>query len=179
MSDDEARRRRVVALGTAPHPQSLQAVLRAFSREPDIRVERGIARHRDVIITEAVDESDGASLVRHTGEDPKVHERVIAERSRYQRHRVSEEQRSRRQLAWLASALVLGSAAILALAPQTTNVYLGAALLLAVAGAFGVKAFRIKVKDFELDAGERPARPAERPWSQAGERPARRARRGR
>jgi predicted Zn-dependent protease len=78
---------------------------------------------------------------------------MLAERGQLQRHRVTEEQRSRRLLAWLAAGLLLGAAAILAFAPQATNVYLGAAFLLVAAGAFGIKSFRIKVKDFELDAG--------------------------
>jgi len=161
MSDDD-RYRRGVAIGTAPRSEELQAARRSVDHEPDIRAERGFARHDDVIITEAFDESDGTSRVRHTGEDPKLHQILLTERAQLQRHRVSEEQRSRRILASLASALLLGSAAILAFAPQSTNVYLGAAFLLVAAGAFGVKAFRIKLKSFELDAGEQSARPFER-----------------
>jgi hypothetical protein len=161
MSDDD-RYRRAVAIGTAPRSEELQAARRAVDREPDIRAERGFARHDDVIITEAFDESDGTSRVRHAGEDPKLHQILLTERAQLQRHRVSEEQRSRRILASLASALLLGSAAILAFAPQSTNVYLGAAFLFVAAGAFGVKAFRIKLKSFEIDAGEQSARPFER-----------------
>jgi hypothetical protein len=162
MSDDEDRHRRVVAIGTTPRSEKLLAAQRSVDQEPDIRAERGFARHNEVIIiTEAYDESDGTSRVRHAGEDPKLHQILLTERAQLQRHRVSEEQRSRRLLAWLASALLLGSAAILAFAPQSTNVYLGAAFLLVAAGAFGVKAFRIKVKYFELDVGDRSARRSE------------------
>jgi len=152
MSDDEDRHR--VAIGTAPRRDVLEDVRRSVDREPDIRAERGFAHHIDVVITEAYDDSDGNSHVRHAGEDPKLHRVLLTERARGQRHRVSEEQRSRRLLALLACLLVLGSAAILAFAPQSTNVYLGTAVLLAAAGAFGVKAFRIKVRDFEIDVGE-------------------------
>jgi hypothetical protein len=145
----------MVALGTEPRSEGL-----GVHREPDIRSERGFARHHDVIVTEAYDESDGTSRVRHAGEDPALHQVLLVERGQLQRHRVTEEQRSRRLLAWLASTLLLGAAVILAFAPESTNVLIGAALLLAAAGAFGVKAFRIKVKDFELDVGERTAAPA-------------------
>ena len=176
MSDHDDGYRTVRAIGTTPRSADLQvargtkrhvppspdAAEESVKREPDIRAERGLARHGDVIITEAYDESDGTSRVRHAGEDPKLHEILLTERAQLQRHRVSEEQRSRRMLAWLACALLLGSAAILALAPQSTNVYLGAACLMVAAGAFGIKAFRIKVKDFELDAGDRSPPRAER-----------------
>jgi hypothetical protein len=154
MSDDEDRNRRAVAIGTAPRPDMLQDARRSVDREPDITAERGFAHHADVVITEAYDDSDGTSHVRHAGEDPKLHRLLLTERAHGQRHRVSEEQRSRRLLALLACLLVLGSAAILAFAPQGTNVYLGTAVLLAAAGAFGVKAFRIKVRDFEIDVGK-------------------------
>jgi hypothetical protein len=127
---------------------------RSSDREPDVRTERGLARHIDVVITETYDEPDGVSRVRHAGEDPKLHRILLTERAHGQRHRVSEEHRSRRLLALLACLLVLGSAAILAFAPQSTNVYFGTAVLLAAAGAFGVKAFRIKVKGFEINVGE-------------------------
>ena len=106
------------------------------------------------VLTEAYDDSDGRSHVRHAGKDPQLHGILLTERAHGQRHRVSEEQRSRRVLAVLACVLVLGSAAILAFAPQTTNVYLGTAVLLATAGAFGVKAFRIRLRDFEIDVGK-------------------------
>jgi len=163
MPDDEDRHPRVVAIGTTPRSDKLQVARRAVGPEPDIRTERGFARHDDVvIITEAYDESDGTSRVRHAGEDPKLHKILLTQRAQLQRHRVSEEQRSRRLLAWLASALLLGAAAILGFAPQSMNVYLGAAFLLVAAGAFGIKSFRIKVKEFELDAGDRSARPAVR-----------------
>lgn len=154
MSDDSSRYRR--AVGTVPRAAVLEEARRAVEREPDIRNERGLARDSDVIITEAYDESDGTSRIRHAGEDPKLHKILLTQRAQLQRHRVSEEQRSRRLLAGLATALLLGSAAILALAPQRTNLYLGAALLLVAGGAFGVKSFRIKVKDFELATGDRP-----------------------
>lgn len=144
--------RTVVALGTEPSQHALDAARRAV-REPDITQERGLARHRDVVITETYDDADGTSRVRHAGEVPDLHGLVLTERAQGQRHRVSEEQRSRRLLALLACVLVLGSAAILAFAPQSTNVYLGTAILLSAAGAFGIKAFRIKLKDFELDVG--------------------------
>lgn len=169
MSDDDNRYGRgaggrAVALGTAPRPDALEASWRSVEREPDITGERGLARTSDVIVTETYtevyDESDGTSRVRHAGEDPEVHHALLTERAHYQRHRVSEEQRSRRLLATLASALLLGSAALLALAPDSTNVYLGAALLLVAAGAFGIKSFRIRVKDLELGGGE-GARPAD------------------
>lgn len=153
MSDDNEGRGRVVALGTVPRSEDLHAARRTAAREPDITAERGLARHNDVIITEAYDDSDGTSRVRVAGEHPKLHQVMLAERGQLQRHRVTEEQRSRRLLAWLAAGLLLGAAAILAFAPQATNVYLGAAFLLVAAGAFGIKSFRIKVKDFELDAG--------------------------
>jgi hypothetical protein len=145
--------RKVVALGTEPNQEVLRAARRAV-REPEIRTERGFARHHDVIITEAYDDAEGKSHVRHAGEDPDLHRVVLTERAHGQRHRVSEEQRSRRMLAALACVLVLGSAAILAFAPEGTNVYLGTAVLLAAAGAFGIKAFRVKVRDFELDVGK-------------------------
>ena len=45
--------------------------------------------------------------------DP-LHRILLMERAHGQRHRISEEQRSRRLLALLACLLVLGSAAILA-----------------------------------------------------------------
>jgi hypothetical protein len=159
MSDDD-RHPAVRAKGTMTRVRAAEQ--RDVDHEPDIEAERGFARHNDVIITEAFDESDGTSRVRHAGEDPKLHQILLTERAQLHRHRVSEEQRSRRLLAWLASALLLGSAAILAFAPQSTNVYLGAAFLIVAAGAFGIKAFRIKLKDFELVAGERSARVSER-----------------
>jgi hypothetical protein len=155
MPDDNEGRGRVVALGTVPRSEDLRAARRANAREPDITAGRGLARHGDVIITEAYDESDGTSRVRHAGEHPKLHQVLLTERAQLQRHRVTEEQRSRRLLAWLAAGLLLGAAAILAFAPQATNVYLGAAFLLVAAGAFGLKSFRVKMKGFELDAGER------------------------
>lgn len=125
-------------------------------REPDIRTERGYARDRSVIITETLDEADGSSRVRHAGDDPKIHEILLIERSQIERHRVREEQRTKRQLAWAACLLLIASAIIFAFAPQSVNAYIGAALLLISGGAFGIKSFRIKVKDFELEAGERP-----------------------
>src|SRR5262245_15949959 len=180
MSDHDDRSRRVMAIGTTPRsvgfpaargtrrglspatPAAEEASGREPDIEPDIKTERGFARHNDVVITEAYDESDGTSRVRHAGEDPQVHQVLLTERAELQRHRVSEEQRSRRMLAWLASALLLGSAAILAFAPQSANVYLGAACLLVAAGAFGIKAFRIKVRDLEFDTVEPQATPAKR-----------------
>lgn len=161
MSDDEGRHRTAVALGTHPRSEELQAARRPAGRDPDIRRERGLARAKDVIITEAYDGSDGTSRVRHAGEDPKLHAVLLRERSQLQRLRVSEEQRSRRLLAVLASALLLGSAAILAIAPQSTNLYLGAALLLVAAGAFGVRSFRVKARELELDAGDPAPRPSD------------------
>src|SRR5436190_11657933 len=106
MPDDDGRYRRVVAIGTEPHPGDLQVARRSLDREPDIKAPREIGR--DVIITEAIDDSDGTSRITHAGEDPKLHQILLVERAHLLRLRVSEEQRSRRLLAWLASALILG-----------------------------------------------------------------------
>ena len=159
MSDDEDRHGSNMAIiniarGTTPRPSVLQDARRSVDREPDITSGRGFAQHVDVVVTETFDDSNGTSHVRHAGEDPKLHRILLVERAHGQRHRVSEEQRSRRLLALLACVLVLGSAAILAFAPQSTNVYLGTAVLLAAAGAFGVKAFRIKLRSLEIDVRE-------------------------
>lgn len=145
--------RKAVALGTEPQQGLLQAARQAV-RGPDIRQERGLARDPDVVFTETYDNADGVSHVRHAGRHADVHTEVIVQQAAGHRLRISEEQQSRRILAVLACVLVLGSAAILAFAPQGTNVYLGSAVLLAAAGAFGVKAFRIKLRDFEIDVGK-------------------------
>src|SRR5262249_29322024 len=122
MSDDEGSYRRNIALGTRPRPPDLESAGLGTQRESDIRSERGFARDKDVIVTEAYAESDGTSRVRHAGEDPALHQTLLVERAQLQRHRVSEEQHSRRLLAWLASGLLLGAAVILAFAPDSTNV---------------------------------------------------------
>jgi hypothetical protein len=152
--NDDDSSRAPVAIGSAPLPELVRAPQHSTECEPDIEAERGYARDHRVIITETLDEPHGGSRVRHAGDDPKIHEILLNERSRLERHRVSEEQRTKRQLAWAACILLLGSAAIFAFAPQSVNAYIGAALLLIAGGAFGVKSFRIKVKDFELEAGD-------------------------
>jgi hypothetical protein len=162
MPDNTDRHRKAVALGTEPRSDELHAVRRSVEREPDIRTERGLARDADVVVTEAYDDPDGTSRVRHAGEAPEVHRILLTQRAELQRHRVSEEQRSRRLLAALATGLLLGSAAILAFAPQSVNVYLGAALLLAAGGAFGVRSFRIRAGGLALEGGELPPGDRER-----------------
>ena len=150
--DDDDRQRNVVAIGTKPRGV-------AHPVDPDIETERGLARDAEVIITtETYDEADGSEHVRHAGDDPELHRVLLTARARLLVHRVTEDQRLRRLLAWLGSGLLLGSAALFAFAPQRPNVYMSAALLLVAGGAFSIKSFRIRVKDFELDVGELPTR---------------------
>jgi hypothetical protein len=146
--DDSARS----ATAIAAKPRIEQR--KSTEREPDISTERGYARTRAVIITETIDDPDGGSHVRHAGDDPGVHERVLVERSLILRHQVTEEQQTKRQLAWAAVVALAVAALIFAFAPKALPTYLGAAFLLIAGGAFGIKSLRLKTKDLELETGE-------------------------
>ena len=145
--DDSARSS--TAIAAKPRAEQKES-----KREPDISKERGYARSRAVIITEAIDDPDGSSRVRHAGDDPRVHERVLVERSLILRHQVTEEQRTKRQLAWAAVVALAAAAVIFAFAPQALPAYLGAAFLLVAGGAFGIKSLRLKTKGLELETGD-------------------------
>ena len=147
-NDDDPVRSQTAIATTKPRERTVQ------KREPDITSGRGYARSPDVIVTEIIDDADGSTRVRHAGNNPDVHERVLAERSKILRHRVTEDERTKRQLAWAAVVSFVVAALIFAFAPQAVPAYVGAALLLIVGGAFGIKSFRIKTKHLELEAGE-------------------------
>jgi hypothetical protein len=147
--DDSARS--ATAIAAKPRLEQKEST----EREPDISTERGRARSRAVIITETIDDPDGGGHVRHAGDDPGVHKRLLVERSLILRHQVTEVQQTKRQLAWAAVVALSVAALIFAFAPQALPTYLGAAFLLVAGGAFGIKSLRLKAKDLELETGDK------------------------
>lgn len=162
-NDDDRLAAKSLAAGTFAQGELGEARARVeyeHENEQDITGadERGFSRDLRVTITETVDEVDGVSRVRHVGDEAEIHGLLLTQRAVTLRERDAQQQRTKRQLAWAAVVLLLGFAIVFAFAPQTVNAYIGAGVLLIAAGAFGVKSFRIKLKDFELSAGEEDSR---------------------